>query len=99
MFTLVSNLWPRAFAWLAQVQSAPEVKFFTLKDPDPDRGLAWFVLNAFFFVGVALAVTLGIGLVFGSFRLWLLARFPNNWFNGAPADDVSKTFRLTSPEE
>ena len=74
------------------------VEFFTLTDPNPDRGLAWFVLNAFFLAGVGIAVMIGAGLVFGSFRLWLLNKFPSNWFNGAPQDDVSVTFRLSERE-
>jgi hypothetical protein len=72
----------------------PGIKFYSLKDPDPEPSLAWFILNAFFFVGIVLAVVLGIGIAFGSFRLWLLERFPNNRFNGADENDVGRTFRL-----
>jgi hypothetical protein len=71
------------------------IKYFTLKDPDPDPSLAWFILNAFFLIAVVLAVTIGIAVALGSFRLWLLERYPNNPFNGAPTDDVAQTFRLT----
>ena len=70
------------------------IRYFTLKDPDPDPSLAWFILNAFFLIAVVLAVTLGIAIAFGGFRYWLLERFPNNRFNGAPADDLAQTFRL-----
>ncbi len=70
-----------------------------LKDPEPEHGLAWFVLNAFFFVGVALVVTLGIGIAFGSFRVWLLEKFPHNRFNGTPDDDPGETFRLNDTGE
>ena len=60
----------------------PAIRYFTLKDPDPVPSLAWFVLNAFFFVGVAIVVVFAIGVAFGSFRYWLLEKFPRNWFNG-----------------
>lgn len=70
------------------------IRFFTLKDPDPDPSLAWFILNAFFLIAVVLAVTLGIAIAFGGFRYWLLEKFPHNRFNGAPADDLAQTFRL-----
>ena len=84
------------FEVLLALQAAqPEIKFFNLKDPNPEPSLGWFILNAFFFVGVVLVVTIAIGLAFGSFRYWLLSKFPNNRFNGAPADDPAVTFRLT----
>ncbi|HXV62663.1 MAG TPA: hypothetical protein VEK15_18330 [Vicinamibacteria bacterium] len=80
---------------LAFQTAQPEIKFFNLKDPNPEPSLAWFILNAFFFVGVVLLVTIAVGFAFGSFRYWLLSKFPNNRFNGAPADDPVANFRLT----
>lgn len=71
------------------------IKFFSLKDPEPERGLAWFILNAFFLIAVALAVTVGLGIAFGWFRVWLLERYPHNRFNGIPEDDPGETLRLT----
>jgi hypothetical protein len=98
MLTELLALWPRAFVLLAEVQTnQPGVKFFTLKDPDPEPGLAWYVLNAFFFVGIALLVMIGLGIAFGSFRYWLLEKFPNNRFNGVPDDDIGQTLRLREP--
>jgi hypothetical protein len=86
---------PYALTLLFALQPAEEgVRFFSLKDPEPEHGLAWFILNAFFFVAIALAVTLSIGIAFGSFRVWLLEKFPHNRFNGTPNDDPGETFRL-----
>ena len=65
----------------------PKVHFYSLRDPEPERGLAWFILNAFLLIGVALSVTVGLGLVFGAFRTWLLEKYPENRFNGN-ADDL-----------
>lgn len=81
-----------AFFW-AQTEQ-PAVRFFTLKNPDPEPSFVWVVLNTFFFIGVALLITLVIGIAFGGFRLWLLRRFPYNWLNGADKDDLAETFRL-----
>lgn len=87
---------PRALSLFLWAQTdQPGVKFYTLKNPDPEPSLAWFILNAFFFIGIVLAVVVGLGIAFGSFRLWLLEKFPNNRFNGAEEDDVGRTFRLT----
>ncbi len=72
----------------------PTVKFFTLKDPDPEPSFVWFILNAFFFVGVVALVTLGLGIAFGGFRMWLLTKFPHNRLNGADEDSIVHTFRL-----
>lgn len=80
---------------LLQPDATGDVQFFSLPDPNPDPGIAWYILNAFFLAGVGIAVMVGLGLLFGSFRLWLVDRFPTNRFNGAPEDDVSVTFRLT----
>jgi hypothetical protein len=86
---------PYALPILFALQPADEgIKYFSLKDPEPERGLAWFVLNAFFLIAVALLVTLGLGIAFGSFRVWLLEKFPHNRFNGTPEDDPGETFRL-----
>ena len=86
---------PNALPVLFALQPADDgVKYFWLKDPEPERNLAWFILNAFFLIAVALLVTLGIGIAFGTFRVWLLENFPNNRFNGSPEDDPGKTFRL-----
>ncbi len=83
------------FLAAALLQPADDgIRYFTLKDPNPDPSLAWFILNAFFLIAVVLAVTLGIAIAFGSFRYWLLEKYPNNRFNGAPADDLSQSFRL-----
>lgn len=85
----------RALVLLAEAQASQGgVKFFTLKDPDPDPSLAWFILNAFFFVGIAILVMVALGFAFGSFRYWLLAKFPNNRFNGTPDDDFVQSLRL-----
>jgi hypothetical protein len=91
---------PYGLAILFALQPADDgIKYFSLKDPEPERGLAWFVLNAFFLIAVALAVTLGIGIAFGSFRVWLLEKFPRNRFNGTPEDDPGETFRLRDPSK
>ena len=76
------------------LQAEPGVRFFTLTDPDPEPSLAWFVLNAFLLIGVALVITLGVGLAFGGFRMWLLEKFPHNKLNGVDEDDIVTTFRL-----
>ena len=86
-------MYPFLLALISQVQQEG-IRFFNLKNPEPTPSLAWFVLNAFFFVGVALVITIGIGIAFGSFRFWLLSKFPNNKFNGADENDLTKTFRL-----
>jgi len=70
------------------------VEFFTLTDPDPEPSFVWFILNAFFFIGVVLVATFAVGIAFGGFRMWLLTKFPNNRFNGKDEDDVVHTFRL-----
>jgi hypothetical protein len=89
---------PHALPLLFALQPSDDgIRYFSLKDPEPERGLAWFVLNAFFLIAVALGVTLGLGIAFGSFRLWLLERFPHNRFNGTPEDDPGETFRLRDP--
>jgi ABC-type phosphate transport system permease subunit len=86
---------PCALSLLFALQPADDgIKFFSLKDPEPERGLAWFILNAFFLVAVALIVTIGLGIALGGFRVWLLERFPHNRFNGVPEDDPGETFRL-----
>ena len=91
---------PHALTLLFALQPADDgVRFFSLKDPEPEHGLAWFILNAFVLVGVALVVTLGLGIAFGSFRVWLLEKFPHNRFNGTPDDDPGETFRLNDAGE
>ena len=82
-----------AFIWAQTDQ--PVIRYFTLKDPDPEPSFVWVILNTFFFIGVALAITFGIGIAFGGFRFWLLSKFPNNRFNGADKNDLAKTFKLT----
>jgi hypothetical protein len=100
MSWLLFKLWPKAFgAFLWAQTNQPRIKYYNLKDPDPEPSLAWFVLNAFAFVGVTIAIVVGLGIAFGSFRLWLLAKFPNNRFNGTEDEDVSQTFRLNDPPE
>jgi hypothetical protein len=93
---------PFASALLLAFQPANDgIRYFSLKSSEPDHGLAWFVLNAFFLVAVALGVTLLVGIAFGGFRLWLLNRFPNNRFNGAPDEPFSLSFPredLAKPE-
>ena len=79
--------------WLQATQ--PEIRYFSLKDPNPEPSIAWFILNAFFFIAIALSITFAIGVAFGGFRYWLLSKFPYNRFNGADKDDLVKTFRLT----
>jgi hypothetical protein len=83
---------------LLAFQSANDgVRFFSLKDPEPQHGLAWFILNAFFLVAVALGATLLMGIAFGGFRLWLLEKFPRNWFNGSPDEPFSLSFPRDEP--
>lgn len=95
MFVELLVRFPRLFEVLLSAQAnQPEIKFFTLKDPDPEPSLAWFILNAFFLVAVALAVTIAIGVAFGSFRFWLLEKFPHNPFNGVRKDEVMETLKL-----
>lgn len=72
---------------LLLVLQEPTVHFYSLKDAEPERGLAWFVLNAFVLVGVCLGIAVGLGLLLGAFRTWLLAKYPGNRFNG-DADDI-----------
>ena len=94
--------WPVVLAVLSGLSGQPGdegIRFFALKDPDPEPSLAWFILNAFFLIAVALVVAVAIGCAFGGFRLWLLDRFPHNRFNGRPEDDISQTFRLTDRSE
>lgn len=88
----MSWLWSVFFA--LQQENLPVIKYYTLKDPDPEPSLAWFVLNAFFYVGIVLLVAIGIGLALGWFRFWLLEKYPKNRFNGTPEDDLTETFRL-----
>jgi ABC-type phosphate transport system permease subunit len=88
---------PYALPVLFALQPAEDaVRYFSVKDPEPDpeRTLAWFVLNAFYLIAVALVVTLGLGIAFGTFRVWLLEKYPHNRFNGVPEDDPGETFRL-----
>jgi hypothetical protein len=86
---------PYALPILFALQPADDgIRYFSLKDPEPERGLAWFILNAFFLIAVSLGVTVGLGLALGWFRVWLLEKFPNNRFNGVPEDDPGETFRL-----
>jgi hypothetical protein len=88
------------FASLASAQPVDDgVRFYSLKESNPEPGLAWFILNAFLLIGVAILVILVVGIAFGSLRLWLLEKFPHNRFNGAPEDEISRTFRLTDDAE
>jgi hypothetical protein len=87
---------PYALPVLFALQPADDgIRYFSLKDPEPEHGLAWFILNAFFLIAVALLITIGLGIAFGGFRLWLLEKFPHNRFNGVPEDDPGETFRLS----
>ena len=91
---------PHALPLLYALQPPDDgIRFFSLKDPEPERGLAWFILNAFFLIAVSLAVTLGLGIAFGSFRVWLLEKYPHNRFNGSPPVDPAETFRLGDTRE
>lgn len=90
---------PFALPILFALQPADDgIKYFTLRDPESERNLAWFILNAFFLIAVALGVTLAIGIALGTFRVWLLEKFPHNRFNGTPVDDPGE-FRLRDPGE
>jgi hypothetical protein len=94
--------WPILFALLSIVSGQPAdegIRYFNLKDPEPEPSLAWFILNAFFLIGVVLLAAIAVGIAFGGFRLWLLERFPHNRFNGAPEDEISQSFRLTDDRE
>jgi hypothetical protein len=99
----VLERWPFLFqalpALLASQPPGEGIRYFSLKDPDPEPSLAWFILNAFLLIGVLLLATTVLGIAFGSFRLWLLEKFPHNRFNGAPRDEVSRAFRLTDDAE
>jgi len=93
---------PFALPLLFAFQPADDaVRYFSVKDPEPDpeRAFARFVLNAFFFIAVALAVALVLGIAFGAFRVWLLEKYPHNRFNGVPEDDPGETFRLRDTGE
>lgn len=73
------------------------IRYFSLKDPEPQHGLAWFILNAFLLVAVALGATLLAGIAFGGFRWWLMEKFPRNRFNGAPEEPFSLSFPQDDP--
>lgn len=68
------------------------IRYFSLKDPEPEHGLAWFILNAFLLVAVAVGIMVLVGVVFGGIRLWLLEKFPRNRFNGVPDEPFSLSF-------
>ena len=72
----------------------PGIRYFTLKDPDPEPSYVMFILSAFFFVAVAVAIAISLGVAFGGFRYWLLSKFPNNKFNGTDEEDLLHSFRL-----
>ncbi len=102
MFLDVLARVPFALPILFALQPADEgIRYFSVKDPEPDpeRAFAWLVLNAFFFIAVALAVALGLGIAFGGFRVWLLEKYPHNRFNGVPKDSPGETFRLRDTGE
>jgi hypothetical protein len=95
--------WPALLPLLSALASGQPVddgvQFYSLKESNPEPSLAWFILNAFLLIGVAILVILVVGIAFGSLRLWLLERFPHNRFNGVPDDEISRTFRLTDDAE
>ena len=62
------------FIWAQTDQ--PAIRYFTLKDPDPEPSFVWFILNTFFFIGVILAVTIAIGVAFGGFPLLAVVEIP-----------------------
>ena len=84
----------RVFSFLLLQAEQPAIRYFTLKDPNPEHSLAWYVVNAFYFVGVALIVMVSLGILFGGFRYWLLTKFPHNKLNGTDEDDLLHSFRL-----
>jgi hypothetical protein len=89
---------PFTAALLLAFQPANDgIRYYSLKSPQTEHGLAWFVLNAFVLVGVALGATLLLGIAFGGFRLWLLNKFPNNRFNGTPDEPFSLSFPRDDP--
>lgn len=80
-----------ASKWLALLtllQQRRAVEFYTLPDPEPPRGILDLIVESFLFVGIALGATVVLGIGFGIFRLWLLRRYPDNWFNGSGKDPV-----------
>jgi len=83
------------FALLRAQTEQPAIRYFTLKDPDPEPSFVWFIVHTFYFIGIVLAVAFVAGLAFGGFRFWLLSKFPYNWLNGANKEDPTETFRLT----
>ncbi len=85
----------RVLAFLLVQANQPGIRYFTLKDPDPEPTYVWVILNAFFFIGVMMLVMISLGMVFGGFRYWLLAKFPNNRFNGTDEEDLLHSFRLS----
>ncbi len=74
--------YPALFALLQQIDES-QVEFFSLRDPEPEKGLAWFMLNAFFLAAVVAGVAVGLGIIAGAFRTWLLEKYPDNRFNGS----------------
>ena len=84
----------RFFQFLHLQANQPAVRYFTLKDPNPEPSYVWVILNAFFFIGVMLLVMITLGTIFGGFRYWLLTKFPNNKFNGTDEEDLLHSFRL-----
>ena len=85
----------RVLAFLLLQANQPAIRYFTLKDPNPDPSYVWVILNAFFFIGVMLIVMITLGTIFGGFRYWLLTKFPNNKFNGIDEEDLLHSFRLS----
>ncbi len=85
----------RFFTFLLLQANQPAVRYFTLKDPNPEPSYVWVILNAFLLIGAMLLVAISLGVVFGGFRYWLLTKFPNNWFNGTDEEDLIHSFRLS----
>lgn len=73
---------------LLLLQQSKAVEFFTLAEPEPPRGILHLIMDSFLFVGTALGATVVVGILFGVFRLWLLKKYPDNWFNGRGRDPV-----------
>ena len=83
---MIGFLTSALLAPLVLLQQRRAVEFYTLPDPDPPRGI--LIVESFTFVGLALGATVVLGVGFGLFRLWLMRRYPDNWFNGRGKDPV-----------
>lgn len=97
MLASLFGLLPLAWQMVLLQPPEEEIYYYNLVDPAPEPGLAWFVLNAFFYVAIVGLVTLGLGIFFGGFRVWLKERYPDNPFNGTREEDSQVVLSLFEP--